>query len=265
MARSVSDLSKYVDGKFGVLDRRPAKCDEHGDYISVVRRKAETESISGCPTCASEQRDIEEAKRKRFDFSLLQREVAQIPKRFADKSFAGFRVENGPQQIALDACVGYVENFSKHRRDGRCMLLLGLVGTGKTHLSVAITKQLIDEHMVRAIYRTAGGILGDIKATYNDRQGLSEADILREVIAADLLVLDEVGATKQSEFELTTLFTIINGRYEQSRPTILVSNLAPAELNDAIGMRCVDRIRENGCIGVRFQWESQRGKEFSGE
>ena len=115
--------------------------------------------------------------------------------------------------------------------------------------------------MVKAIYRTVGSLIGDIRATFNDRSGESEAHILREVIGADLLVLDEVGATKQSEFELATLFSIINGRYEQCRPTIIVSNLSPAELNDAIGARCVDRIRENGCIGVAFEWESQRGKE----
>ncbi|WP_429373734.1 ATP-binding protein [Pseudomonas sp. 18173] len=115
--------------------------------------------------------------------------------------------------------------------------------------------------MVKAIYRTVGTLIGEIRATFNDRSGESEEHILREVIGADLLVLDEVGATKQSEFELATLFSIINGRYEQCRPTIIVSNLSPIELNDAIGARCVDRIRENGCIGVAFEWESQRGKE----
>ncbi|MBJ2254875.1 ATP-binding protein, partial [Pseudomonas sp. MF6784] len=93
------------------------------------------------------------------------------------------------------------------------------------------------------------------------KSGDSEAHIMRELIGADLLVLDEVGATKQSEFELATLFSIINGRYEQGRPMIIVSNLSPGELNDALGVRCVDRIRENGCIGVAFEWESHRGKE----
>jgi DNA replication protein DnaC len=261
MARSVSDLGKYVDGKFGVLERRPAKCTDHGDFISVVRRNGTAEAVSGCPTCAAAKREIDELNQKRFDFRMLQLEVARIPQRFAKKTFTDFHAEDSAQQTALDACVAYVNDFSKHRRDGRCMLLLGLVGTGKTHLSVAVIKQLIDEQMVRAIYRTASGILGDIKATFNDRQGPNEADILHEVVAADLLVLDEVGATKQSEFELATLFTIINGRYEQNRPTIIVSNLSPSELNDAIGMRCVDRIRENGCIGIPFEWESHRGKE----
>ncbi|MFI8643864.1 ATP-binding protein [Pseudomonas iridis] len=255
MARSVSDLA---DKKLGVIGRQPAKCNEHGDYSAVMLRDG---GVSGCPICASNKRDMEELERKRFTFRMTQRGIARIPQRFADKTFADFVVSNPAQQIALDACIDYVDDFSKHRREGRCMLLLGKVGTGKTHLAIAAVNHLINECMVKAIYRTVGTVIGDIRATFSDRTGESESYILREIIGADLLVLDEVGATKQSEFELATLFSIINGRYEQCRPTIIVSNLAPAELNDALGARCVDRIRENGCIGVPFEWESMRGKE----
>lgn len=255
MARSVSDLTS---NKLGMIGRKPAKCEDHGDYSAVILRD---DSVSGCPICASNKRDVEELERKRFNFRMTQRGSARIPQRFTDKTFADFVVSNPAQQIALDACLDYVDDFSKHRREGRCMLLLGKVGTGKTHLAIAAVNHLINECMVKAIYRTVGTIMGDIRATFSDRTGESESYILREIIGADLLVLDEVGATKQSEFELATLFSIINGRYEQCRPTIIVSNLAPAELNDALGARCVDRIRENGCIGVAFEWESQRGKE----
>ncbi|QLG93546.1 ATP-binding protein [Pseudomonas yamanorum] len=258
MARSVSNLGPHLDRKFGVIGRQPARCDTHGEYSAVMLRAG---GVSGCPICASDKRDMEELERKRFQFRMLQHDAAKIPKRFADKSFADFVVSSPAQQVALDACMDYVDNFSKHKREGRCMLLLGRVGTGKTHLATSAASTLINEHMTKAIYRTVGSVIGDIKATFSDKSGDSEAHIMRELIAADLLVLDEVGATKQSEFELATLFSIINGRYEQGRPMIIVSNLSPSELNDALGVRCVDRIRENGCIGVAFEWESQRGKE----
>ncbi|NMZ35392.1 ATP-binding protein [Pseudomonas proteolytica] len=258
MARSVSDLGPHLDRKFGVIGRQPARCDTHGEYSAVMLRAG---GVSGCPICASDKRDMEELERKRFQFRLVQHDAAKIPKRFTDKSFADFMVSLPAQQVALDACMEYVDNFSKYKREGRCMLLLGKVGTGKTHLATSATSFLINERMVKAIYRTVGSVIGDIKATFSDKSGDSEAHIMRELIGADLLVLDEVGATKQSEFELATLFSIINGRYEQGRPMIIVSNLSPAELNDALGVRCVDRIRENGCIGVAFEWESHRGKE----
>ncbi len=258
MAPSVSDLRDSLDRKFGVIGRQPANCQDHGDYSAVILKSG---GLSGCPICASNKRDMEELERRRLHFRVVQHAVAKIPKRFAEKTFADFVVSSPAQKIAHDACIDYVDDFSKHRREGRCMLLMGKVGTGKTHLAIAAVNHLINECMVKAIYRTVGTLIGEIRATFNDRSGESEAHILREVIGADLLVLDEVGATKQSEFELATLFSIINGRYEQCRPTIIVSNLSPAELNDAIGARCVDRIRENGCIGVAFEWESQRGKE----
>lgn len=258
MARSVSDLGPHLDRTFGVIGRQPAHCETHGEYSAVMLRAG---GVSGCPICASDKRDMEELERKRLQFRMVQHDAAKIPKRFADKSFGDFVASSPAQRVALDACMGYVDNFSKHKREGRCMLLLGRVGTGKTHLATSAASVLINEHMVRAIYRTVVSVIGDIKATFSDKSGDSEAHIMRELISADLLVLDEVGATKQSEFELATLFSIINGRYEQGRPMIIVSNLSPAELNDALGVRCVDRIRENGCIGVAFEWESQRGKE----
>lgn len=258
MARSVSDFATAVDQKLGVIGRQPANCSTHGEYSAVLLRDG---TASGCPICAKDKRDMEEYERKRFQFQMTHRTAARIPARFAEKSFADFHVSNPAQQVALDAVVDYVDDFSKHRREGRCMLLLGKVGTGKTHLAISAANFLINECMVKAIYRTVGGIINDIRSTYNDRSGESEAHIMREVTGADLLILDEVGATKQSEFELATLFSVINGRYEQCRPTVIISNLSAAELNDALGVRCVDRIRENGCIGVRFDWESQRGKE----
>jgi DNA replication protein DnaC len=259
MAHSVSDFGDKMDRRFGVIGRQPAICEKHGEYSAVILKSSG--EPSGCPVCASDKREMEELERKRWQFAMIQKGSARIPKRFADKTFADYRADRPEQQIALDACVDYVDDFSKNRRDGRCMLLLGKVGTGKTHLAIAAINFLIEECSVRAIYRTVGTVISDIRATFSDRSGASEAHIMAEIIGADLLVLDEVGATKQSEFELATLFSIINGRYEQCRPTIIVSNLAPGELNDALGARCVDRIRENGCIGVAFDWESQRGKE----
>jgi len=76
-------------------------------------------------------------------------------------------------------------------------------------------------------------------------------------------VLDEVGVSKEqpSDFELTTLFAIINGRYEQMRPTVVISNLDAEQLPVAMGERCVDRLREGNLIVVPFDWESHRGKE----
>ena len=76
-------------------------------------------------------------------------------------------------------------------------------------------------------------------------------------IRPDLLILDEVGVQFGSETEKMILFEIINGRYEQLKPTIVISNLADA-LTDYLGERVVDRLREGGGRMLIFDWPSYR-------
>jgi DNA replication protein DnaC len=114
-----------------------------------------------------------------------------------------------------------------------------------------------------AVYRTVGAVLQAIRATYDRTSEQSESQILSSLVSPSLLILDEIGVSKEkpSDFELTTLFAIINGRYEEQRPTVIVSNLDAKALPAAIGERCADRLREGGVIVIPFEWESQRGKE----
>lgn len=252
-----SDLKTHLSGierKFGAVGKEPARCDRHGDYIAVIRDSGER---TGCPACCEEERAEQERLRKLEQFILVHRPKAKIPARFENKTFANYHAKNDGQKKAFDICAGYADDFRDHLKAGRCMLMLGKVGTGKTHLSVAIANFLIHECGISAIYRTVGGILDEIRGTYDSGKG-GEAEIMKTLIWSQLLVLDEVGATKATDFELATLFRIINGRYEQNLPTIIVSNLGPKELPAALGDRCVDRLRENGGLLVPFDWESAR-------
>ncbi|MNH28587.1 DNA replication protein DnaC [compost metagenome] len=117
--------------------------------------------------------------------------------------------------------------------------------------------------MHTAAYRTLGVILQSIRATFDGGSGQTEGSILDALVRPALLVLDEVGASKEapSDFELSRLFSIINGRYERMLPTIVISNLDVRELPAAMGERSADRLREGGVIVLPFNWESQRGKE----
>ena len=73
-------------------------------------------------------------------------------------------------------------------------------------------------------------------------------------------MLDEVGSQFGSDTEKLFIFDIIDGRYQNMKPTILISNLDIDGIKDAIGDRCVDRLREGGGMMVAFNWGSQRGK-----
>ena len=246
-----------------------ADCEIHGHYESRVTTIFKKRFQTTCPKCSVERRAQEEAaelaEKARDARIAMENKLgsAMIPKRFADRSFADYKAENEGQREALRICRKYAEVFQEIYKSGRCLLLLGKPGTGKTHLAAAIANQIMAETAATAVYRTVGSILHAIRATYDKGAEQSEAKILSALVSPSLLILDEIGVTKEkpSDFELTTLFAIINGRYEQQRPTVVVSNLKAEELPAAIGERSFDRLREGGGIAVKFDWESQRGKE----
>lgn len=252
-----------LERRFGVVAKEPASCDEHGPYASITSRNSATPS--GCPECAEaarleRERAEQQATMARIAAERLERKLgsAMIPKRFQGKTFADYVATSAGQRKNLKACQQYAKQFRENQEAGRCLLLLGKPGTGKTHLANAIAGHVIVNGNATAVYRTVAGILQHVKGSYDSRSEYTEAQAFESLIQPNLLIIDEVGATKPTEFEQATLFNIINGRYEEQRPTIVVSNLMPEELPAVLGERCVDRLREGGGIGLVFDWESAR-------
>ncbi|PUB43206.1 ATP-binding protein [Pseudomonas sp. GV047] len=244
-------------------------CEDHGQFPQQVNVIFGREFKTGCPECSRIRNEDEAARKEAQEAQLLRMRMAEklgsalIPKRFAGKTFAGYIADTPEQQKALKTCIRYAAEFKQIAAAGRCLLLLGKPGTGKTHLSVAIANEIMAKSSDTAVYRTIGSVLQAIRATYDHASDQSESQILSSLISPSLLILDEIGVSKEkpSDFELTTLFAIINGRYEELRPTVIVSNLDAKALATAIGERCADRLREGGVIVIPFEWESQRGKE----
>lgn len=270
-----SDNKEFQRALVGSIEnpiKEDRHCDTHGDYITSMFSFAGKQHESPCPVCfdlqlekeqeGENERIAEKYKKAKIAADQLRMEqktgAARIPKRFQNKTFADYIAETPQQQKALEACTSYAHNFADNLAAGRCLILSGNVGTGKTHLAAAIADYIVRETEYTAVFRSLHSILQSIKATYSNNSEFTESEVLEIFTSPDLLVIDEIGATKPSEFELSTIFAIINTRYESQLPTVIITNLDAGELKNNIGDRCVDRLREGGGRAIAFNWESKR-------
>jgi DNA replication protein DnaC len=131
------------------------------------------------------------------------------------------------------------------------LFLLGRPGVGKTHLAVAILKQVVREKRAHGLFYDTRALLRVIRETYNPVVRATEGDVLRPVMEAELLVLDDLGAEKTSEWVEETLNLIVNTRYSERRLTVFTSNYDissdqtdPDSLQVRVGFRMYSRLHE---------------------
>ncbi|WP_280042001.1 ATP-binding protein [Pseudomonas sp. Hg5Tf] len=261
ISKAVDLAVNDIERRLGVIAKQAGQCEKHGEFAVIIRKNGQ----SGCPACAQEARDVQEHADKQAEWERgaavrLERKLgsALIPRRFQGKTFSNYRAETETQQRNLSRCREYAEQFARHRDDGRCIVMTGTPGTGKTHLAAAIAAHVAMYTSMTAVYRTVSSLLQFVKGSYGEKATYTEAQAFASLVEPDLLILDEVGATKPSEYELATLFNVINGRYEDQRPTIVISNLDHARLGEVLGERSVDRLREGRGIGLVFDGGSHR-------
>lgn len=239
-------------------------CERHGEYKPNTATLLGKEFNLGCPKCHDERIEAERQREENFERERIQemanRKIkhSRIPKRFINKTFDNYETSTIEQAQALSACSDYADDFESNLNTGRSLILFGDVGTGKTHLATAIANQVIRNTSHDALYCSLYGIMLGMKATFDASSDKSEMQFVLEHCNPELLIIDEVGATKTTEFELATLFAIINKRYENQLPTIIVTNLDIRELSKAVGERSLDRLRECGGKAVSFNWGSMR-------
>ncbi|NDV20845.1 DNA replication protein DnaC [Pseudodesulfovibrio sp. JC047] len=183
-------------------------------------------------------------------------EQTGIPPRFISKTLDEYVAEGREQVAALETAKGYAASFDTAKAEGAGLVFLGGVGTGKTHLACGIANRVRAEGQ-SVLYTTARHAVGAIKDSWRRDSKYTEQETQRRFITPDLLILDEIGVQFGTDVERMLLFDIIDGRYGQMRPTIVISNLDLSALAQMVGQRVVDRLRENGQL-VQFLWKSFR-------
>ncbi len=159
-----------------------------------------------------------------------------LGKRFASRRFETFNVTPETKE-AYDACVAFCDNFSDESQGIR---LTGNYGCGKTHLTASIIHRLAEQG-IGGVFVVVPELLRAIRRGYNSPNEDSEK-LISLAEEAPLLVLDDLGAEKPSDWVREQLYIIINRRYENMLPTIVTTNCSTQELVERVGQRTVSRL-----------------------
>jgi DNA replication protein DnaC len=188
---------------------------------------------------------------------------ARIPPRFARVELDSYLPDTDSQRDALRRARACVDAFPAVDRG---LLFFGPSGVGKTHLAVGVLKGVI-RRGARGYFFETRELLRLVRETYNRSVDETEMDVLRPVLDADVLVLDDLGAERTSEWVKETLGLVINTRYNAKRATLVTSNLFdlgdstdPNSFRFQIGERSRSRLLEM-CHWVEVSGSDVRDQE----
>jgi DNA replication protein DnaC len=224
-------------------------------------------SVDVCPLCegtgwksvsiGSERRVTRcDCRRQARTQTLLT--ASRIPKRYEHCELSNFEFD-GPHRALASARLAACKFVEEYPVDSTGLLLIGSIGVGKTHLAVGIIKELVLSKGVACLFYDYRELLKQIQNSYNDSVKATELEVLRPVFETEVLVLDELGAVKPTEWVWDTVSLILNTRYNDNRTTIITTNFddRPAAavagprgaareetLGDRIGERMRSRLHE---------------------
>lgn len=259
MSKITSILSKIVTATHS--------CDTHGDYEATGVPVGEKTRWSPCPRCDAEreQNSKERRHRRMMDQGVQDRlehamDQAAIPKRYRTRTLENYNAQSFGQKRALSAAKRFADGFDNALETGANLIMSGSPGTGKTHLAIGIAHQAMKQGHT-AMFMTTMNAIRVVRETYRNGEK-TERRAIQQLAEPDLLILDEVGVQMGTDSERKILFEIINARYEQMCPMILISNLDIEGVRSFLGERATDRLREGGGRALIFDWDSHRGGEF---
>jgi DNA replication protein DnaC len=194
-------------------------------------------------------------------------EGARIPRRYGQCSLQNYYPQPGKFFSIQSNAFRFAYTLARqYPAVDRGLLLMGPVGVGKTHLSVAIIRDLIEKKGTPCLFYEFGSLLKEIQNSYNPISQTSELKVLAPVFDAEVLVLDELGASKPTDWVRDTMMQIINNRYNDKKLTIFTTNYFDGRrterdetLEDRVGVRLRSRLHEM-CKTVSIEGEDFRRK-----
>jgi DNA replication protein DnaC len=161
---------------------------------------------------------------------------AGIPPRYEACRLENFKIQKLDSLLEAQAVARrYVDDFVSSSTGSfaeRGLLLIGNPGSGKTHLAVAILRELIERYSVWGRFADFTALVHQIQSTFDPTSDESKHQVLDPVMSCEVLVLDELGALKPTAWVSDVLYLIINGRYSRRLPTIFTTNYRLEPLRD---------------------------------
>ena len=208
------------------------------------------------PECEkkNDQREWEHMRRDARVATLRNR--SGLSKRMRGYTFANFKPYFSPSAArAAEKVENYLKSWEENREFGRGLYFCGGVGTGKTHLAVAVMNELMQRKRVPSLFVTVPEFLDNLREAYMI-PGRDLDEWMDAVKNADLLVLDDLGAEKPNPWVRERLFVVVNHRYREALPTLFTSNIGPRDLATQLGERTASRII------AMCDWISLEGEDY---
>ena len=203
--------------------------------------------------CAAEKRDREEAERREYErmsyMTMLRSEA------FRDIPAAGWRFDHAVVTPQLAKAKEYAANWDSFKQDGIGLLLFGDVGTGKSYAAGCIANALIDR-MESVLFVGMSDVVNRMQGNF----GSDRDHYMKSLMRPDLLILDDLGAERNTSFGKERVFDVVDKRLLTGKPMIVTTNIPLSVMKQAADLddrRIFDRILEV-CVPIRFDGENFR-------
>ena len=203
--------------------------------------------------CAAERREREEAERR--DFERMTRITTLRSEAFRDIPAAGWRFDHAVVTPQLAKAKEYAANWDSFKQDGIGLLLFGDVGTGKSYAAGCIANDLIDR-MESVLFVGMADVVNRMQGNF----GADRDRYIKFLMRPDLLILDDLGAERNTSFGKERVFDVVDKRLLTGKPMIVTTNIPLSVMKQAADLddrRIFDRILEV-CVPIRFDGENFR-------
>ncbi|MFD2334642.1 ATP-binding protein [Cohnella sp. GCM10020058] len=181
-----------------------------------------------CPCeVAAHEKEVQAMQDRKTQADIERKfQLSALGQRFQTYTFENFGNRLGSER-AVDIARKYAQKFNP--ANGLSLLMWGEPGNGKSHLAGAIYHSIKERGFI-TVFQSMPELLGRIRSTFRSQAKESEHEIMNAVLKCDLLILDDIGAEKISDWVVEVLFRIIDGRYRDKKPVLFTTNFTPTEL-----------------------------------